>query len=302
MIGTPLFVLYPDHFQWIAWTLSLTQLLFACGMICIAQGRLKFGWPLVPLTRLTGRSFSWRNLIGFVLANAFVLLPTVLFYVFMCAAGLIHHFTDGFMALHPRGFTVEVRKYVRADGKTIQLFPMAHVAEANFYRDIANTFPTNSLILMEGVTDEKHLLQQKINYQRMARTLGLAEQHEQFEPTRGKMVMADIDVEQFTTNTLDLLNVVIRIHAQGVTADALQKVMQYPATPHFQERLFDDLLLKRNRHLLEQIQLHLPETEHIVVPWGVAHMPGVAQEIQQAGFHLTETKTYEVIKFHGHGN
>jgi hypothetical protein len=206
------------------------------------------------------------------------------------------------MMLHPGGFTVQVKKYVRDDGKTIQLFPMSHVAEADFYRDISQTFPTNSLILMEGVTDEKHLLKHKINYKRMANALGLAEQHEKFEPTRGEIVPADIDVDQFTTNTLDLLNLVILIHTSGMDAGTIQKLMQFSTAPNFQEQLLNDLLRKRNQHLLEQIQSHLPETEHIIVPWGVAHMPGIAKEIQKAGFRLEETKEYVVIRFRSAGD
>ncbi len=298
LAGYPVFFLCPGHLPQILWVMSLAQVLLGLWILREAQGRLKFGWRLVPLDRLGGRRFSWRNLIGFVLANIFGLLPAMIIYLFVCTAGLVNHFSDGFMTVHPGGFTVQVRKYVRADGKTIQLFPMAHVAEADFYRDISQTFPTNSIILMEGVTDEKHLLKHKINYQRMANALGLAEQHEKFDPTRGEIVMADIDVDQFTTNTLDLLNLIIRLHTAGVDAGTMQQLMQCSTAPDFQEQLLDDLLRKRNRHLWEQIQGHLPETEHLIVPWGVAHMPGMAREIQQAGFHLEETKEYEVIRFH----
>ena len=45
-----------------------------------------------------------------------------------------------------------------------------------------------------------------------------------------------------------------------------------------------------------------PETEHIIVPWGVAHMPGIAKEIQKAGFRLEETKEYVVIRFRSAGD
>ena len=131
----------------------------------------------------------------------------------------------------------------------------------------------------------------------MAHTLGLAEQHEKFEPTRGEMVMADIDVAQFTTNTLDLLNLVILIHSGNLDVGTLQKLMKFSVAPTFLNELFDDLLRKRNRHLLEQIQNHLPETEHLIVPWGVAHMPGIAKEIQKSGFRLAETREYVVIRF-----
>lgn len=298
LAGIPLFIFYFSHLQQIVWCMSLAQVLLGLWILQQAQGRLKFGWLLVPLDRLGLRRFSWWNLIGFVLANVFGLLPAVMIFLFVCMAGTVNHFSDGFMTVRPGGFTVQVRKYVRADGKTIQLFPMSHVAESDFYRDISQTFPTNSIILMEGVSDEKHLLKHKPNYQRMASALGLAEQHEKFNPTRGEMVMADIDVAQFTTNTLDLLNLIIRLHTAGVDAGTMQQLMQCSMAPDVQEQLLDDLLWKRNRHLLEQIQNHLPETEHLIVPWGVAHMPGIATEIQKAGFHLEETKEYDVIRFH----
>jgi hypothetical protein len=130
----------------------------------------------------------------------------------------------------------------------------------------------------------------------------LSEQHEKFQPTRGEIVPADIDVSQFTTNTLDLLNLVILIHAGNLDAATLQKVVEFSATPGLQDHLLDDLLRKRNKNLLAQIQSHLPETEHIVVPWGVAHMPEIAREIQKSGFRLLDTKEYVVIRFHGTGN
>jgi hypothetical protein len=101
----------------------------------------------------------------------------------------VDHFSGGFLALRPGGLTVQVRKYVRDDGKTIQLVPMAHIGEADFYRKVAETFPTNSIILMEGVTDWKRLITNEASYKRAAKSLGLAEQEEEFTPTRGEMVM-----------------------------------------------------------------------------------------------------------------
>ena len=123
--------------------------------------------------------------------------------------------------------SVKVRKYVRNDGKTIELFPMAHIADAGFYQKVSQTFPTNSIILMEGVTDENNLLTNKITYKRMAKTLGLAEQHEKFKPTRGEMVMADVDVDQFSHDTIDLLNLAMLVHARGLTPGNVQKLMEY---------------------------------------------------------------------------
>jgi hypothetical protein len=218
-------------------------------------------------------------------------------YLVLCAALAVNHFSEGFLALRPGGLSVQVRKYTRADGKTIQLFPMSHVGESDFYRKVAQSFPTNSIILMEGVTDEKNLLTNKITYKRMAISLGLAEQHEAFNPTQGEMVRADVDVEQFTTNTIGLLNLAMLIHSKGLNAETLLEMLRFSPSPHYEEDLLDDLLRKRNRHLLEELQTRLSETEHIIVPWGAAHMPEIAAKIQKAGFRLVETRDYLVIQF-----
>ena len=73
--------------------------------------------------------------------------------------------------------------------------------------------------------------------------------------------------------------------------------MQYPTPPGTEYQLFDDLLTKRNAHLLEKIRDQLPLSETLIVPWGAAHMPGLAKEIQKTGFRLDATEDYTVIQF-----
>ncbi len=108
-----------------------------------------------------------------------------------------------------------------------------------------------------------------------------------------------MDVEQFTTNTIDFLNLVTLIHSKGLNAENMLKMTQFSPPPHFEEQLFEDILKKRNRHVLDEIQSRLFESENIIVPWGVAHNPGIAKEIQKSGFRLLETREYVVIRF-GH--
>jgi hypothetical protein len=76
--------------------------------------------------------------------------------------------------------------------------------------------------------------------------------------------------------------------------------MQF-SPPHFEEQLFDDLLRKRNRHLLGEIRARLSEADLIIVPWGVAHMPEIAREIQKLGFRLEETQDLTVIRLRSAG-
>jgi hypothetical protein len=186
---------------------------------------------------------------------------------------------------------------VRQDGKAIQLFPMAHVGDARFYRSISAAFPTNSVVLLEGVSDQKNLLTNRITYTRMASSLGVAEQQKEFRPTQGQLVRADIDVDQFAVNTIGFLNLVMLLHSKGITRDSLLALMQFSPPPGFEQQLWDDLLHKRNRHLLDEIETRLAQSDILIVPWGAAHMPGISKEIQKAGFHLNESREFVVIRF-----
>ena len=67
----------------------------------------------------------------------------------------------------------------------------------------------------------------------------------------------------------------MRIHSKGLNVATLVELMEYSPPPGFEKELFDDLLRKRNRHLLDEVKARLPETENIVVPWGAAHMPEI---------------------------
>ena len=281
----------------VSWLISLAQVLLGLSVLYCVQDGFKLRWPLVPEAWLEDRRFSWLNLSGFLLVNALVLLPLVLVYLALCAHLAVDHFSDGFVALRPGGLIVQVRKYVRNDGKTIQLVPMSHIGEPDFYRKLSQSFPTNSLILMEGVTDDRNLLTNQISYKRAATSLGLVEQQNDFKPRRSNWVRADVDVEQFSTNTIAFLNLVMLLHSQGIKPKTILPLMQYSPTPHFQEQLFDDLLKKRNRRLLDEVQSRLQDSENLIVPWGAAHMPGIARELQKSGFSVAETREYTAIRF-----
>jgi len=190
----PLAIYFPGRLERLAWIISFCQVALGLGILCRVQGGFTLRWPLVADNRLGSRGFGWLNLSGFLLVNVFVLLPAVLVYLAVCAVLAVDHFSEGFLALRPGGIRVRVRQYVRQDGKTIRLVPMAHVGEAAFYRQVSQSFPTNAVVLMEGVTDTRNLLTNKITYRRMAASLGLAEQQKEFKPARVELVRADVDV------------------------------------------------------------------------------------------------------------
>jgi hypothetical protein len=300
LLFAPLMIYAYGWLRQVAIGLSVCQIILGLSILYWSRGGLKFRWPLVAQEQLGVRRFSWRNLAGFVLANVFLLLPAVTIYLLVCASLAVGHFTDGFLALRPGGLTAQVRKYVRNDGKSIQLFPMSHVADAAFYKEVSQSFPSNSIVLMEGVSDEKNLMTNHITYKRMATALGLSEQHEEFKETQGhgEFVRADVDIQQFSTNTIGMLNLVMLLHAKGLNVETLLKLRASSEPTEVQEQLIDDLLTKRNKHLLQEIQARLSQSEILIVPWGAMHMPEIAKEIQKSGFRLEESKDYVVIRFH----
>jgi hypothetical protein len=129
--------------------------------------------------------------------------------------------------------------------------------------------------------------------------LHLAEQHEAFDLQQGELVRADVDVSDFSSNTIVLLNLVSLIHSEGVNVHTLSLMMGYTPSPDVEQQLLDDLLLGRNRHVLGVLRERLPAADNFVIPWGAAHMPGLASEIQKAGFHLVESREFVAIRFGG---
>jgi hypothetical protein len=305
LIAAACFATLPTAIYAYRWILR-ADLIAACLTVALSLGLLrwlhagwKFRWPLVADRHLGTRSFSWWNLVAFVLLNLFVVLPATVAYVGGCASLAVSHFTDGFVALRPGGVVLQARKYVRDDGRTIVLFPMSHIAESDFYRSVEQSVTSNSVVLLEGVKDSQNLLTNHISYQRAAKALHLAEQHEDFDPKQGRLVPADVDVQEFTSNTIAVLNLVTLVHSQGLNAHTLSLLLQFSPSEEVEQQLLEDLLLKRNRHLLQELFARLPEADSFIIPWGAAHMAGLAKEIQKSGFHLVGTRDFVSIRFGG---
>jgi hypothetical protein len=285
------------HLPLVSWVFSACQV----ALILLMLKRMRWSpgrwWPLIPEGLIQKRQFSLGKTCRFLLLNVFVILPAVLVYVVASAGVAIHHFSEGFVSLRSDGIRVQVRKYARDDGKTVLLVPMSHIGEPEFYHSLSESFPKSSTILMEGVTDDQNLLTNRISYRRTAASLGLAAQEKQFKPNPTQIVRADIDVSEFSPNTLGFLNLVMLFHSRGLNAMSVLQLMQTPQPPGFERKLFGDLLGKRNSHLLEVLGQQLSQSNELIVPWGAAHMPGIAQGIQKLGFRPVSTKEYVAIRF-----
>ncbi len=291
----PLFIYFYEHAALVAWIASLGQLLLAAFIIHRLHGGWKVRWPLFPESWLVDRRFSWGNLATVTLAGLLLVLPALVLYTAFSAKLAIEHFTDGFVIVRPAGISMQVRNYVRDDGKKIMLVPMSHVGEPDFYQALSASFPADSVVLMEGVSDRQKIAAIHSDYSKMATALGGVEQAQVFKP-QGELVAADVDMSSFSPETLGMLKTAMLLHAKGVTAETLPILMK-PTPPGLEKQLMDDILTKRNHHLLGVIKERLPTSDNIVIPWGAAHMPEVAREIGKLGFRPVETREFLAIRF-----
>lgn len=292
-------ILICEYLHWAAfdWLGSWLQLALGLLLLRWTNGSWKFRWPLVAERHFRARPFSWKHLLVFVLLNFLVLAPAVLAYCGGCAGFALSHFSSGFAKLRPYGIVLQARKYARADGRTVILIPMSHIAEPDFYRRVTQAVTSNSVVLLEGVTDDHNLLANKLSYRRSAKALHLAEQHDDLHLEQGTLIRADVDVSDFSTNTIAILNLVTLIHTRGLNAQTLMQLAQFNPPPDVEEALYNDLLLHRNDRLLREFRNQLPHTDTVVIPWGAAHMPGISRAIQQSGFRLAATCNLVSIRF-----
>lgn len=294
VIVLPMIVFFYKHAAWIGVGVSVLQVLLAVWAIRWLKKGSESKGVLVPTARLTDKPFSWAHFAGMILTGLMVIIPALALYTFCSAKFAVTHFSAGFVNLSMAGLSMEVRDYIREDGKKITLVPMSHIGESSFYESLAVSFPHDSIVLMEGVSDRKKVVKTVSNYSKMAQSLGLVEQQEVFKP-QGEIVAADIDISDFSSETLEMLKSVMLLHSKGVTPETMPILMK-PASPGL-EKLMEDILDKRNEHLLKVLYERLPDSNHFIVPWGAAHMPGISVDIEKAGFRIASRRPYLAVRF-----
>lgn len=294
----PLISIYHySHLGIINLGVSVVQLATGVWMVRALQGGWQWRWPWIRAEHLMERPLRWPRLMAFFVLNGGVLLPAIVIYLAFCVHLAVDHFTAGFLRADTGGLTAIAKKYTRADGEVIQLIPMMHIGESRFYDELSRSVPTNSIILLEGVSDRKGRLKNELSYERVAKSMGLEEQKDEFDPARGHPRNADIDVSEFSAKTLELLNLVVAYHAKGASPELIRELMEKGQDPAALQGLWNDLLTMRNEHLLKEIRRALKEDAPLWVPWGAAHMPGISQGLEAEGFRVVERTPHRILHF-----
>ncbi len=265
-------VLYTFWANLIAWPFSVTGGPLASLPLDLLQVAV-FGLAIFLVRRRTGRLYLRaadlpvkthllrRTLIAFgaVVAALIVAVPVL---GAVALAAQVGKQTDGYLRFTSKG--VEASEAVLTKGdKTVRLVGMIHIGAGKFYRDLFASFPPQSLVLVEGVSDRQGRLKGKFSYGRIAAALGLDEQSgiqaewmksanaapagagassgapssgapstgasssvggTPVAPGRPTVLRADIDVSDFSDTTVKFLGEVGNIYASPSIWEAFRRI------------------------------------------------------------------------------
>jgi hypothetical protein len=270
--------------------------------------------------------FSLKNTLVFGAVNLFVIPVALALLVLYTANSYMAEYTSGFMRLAPGGLYMTDRVYRRGD-RTIRLAGMIHVGEKKYYDELAGSVAQGrTIVLAEGVTDEKNLLRNRLDYGRVAGFLGLTSQEKMH--FRGKLIgpealdepqapcggagekertgpadilRADVDISAFRPPTILLLNTMGKhlqeSHSLVKGLLAVNAWAEKNITREMNDVIMDDILYRRNREVIRYLGKALARYDTVVIPWGAMHMKEIEEEVLKRGYRLQEERERVSIDF-----
>jgi len=225
-------------------------------------------------------------------------------------AATLERATNGFMRFDLRGVVASEREYARGD-RRVRLVGLMHVGEDDAYRDLVASFEDGDVILAEGVSDRDGRLREGLAYERMAQPLGLVVQpsleqalsdleDEGASPESGpQIVHADVDLDDLSDETIAFLRALSQVFASADLSTGLARARELVATldAAAERRVVQDLVERRNAHLIDELDAALPEHPSIIVPWGALHLPAIEQALLDRGFEKTAEHSRRLVRY-----
>ncbi len=208
--------------------------------------------------------------------------------------------TDGFVRFDLQGVSLADRRFER-DGQEVRLVGMMHIGEGDSYAALVQSFVGGStVVLAEGVTDSEGLMEAPLSYEGVAQALGLDTQNEieayLGEPETEELTQwpvvhhADLDLSDFHPESVALLESIAGVWDGDDPRAALRELVRRHDEDPEQWAVFrEDVLTRRNLHLLGQLREALTEYERVIVPWGALHQPFVQRQTLEMGFEPTSS-------------
>lgn len=275
------------------------------AQLLLGLGIAVWAWhAFLPAPFAGRRAFSWRH----VLLNGVPLLalavPAIVLWWIVAVARQLEVLDGGFMLFHWNRLEMKTKKYTRADGKEIDLVPMIHIGESGFYGKVAASFPADTVVLTEGVTDRDRQAPH-LDYTPVASAMGLVSQsgefHDLARQTQAEIRPADVDYADFTPGTREMIGLVARFAENPDRPHYAAFVQEWrrraEADPGLPQRFLDEILTVRNAHVLKEAEAALPNTGRVVLPWGALHMPGLEAGVLKMGFQPAETRSLDALHY-----
>jgi hypothetical protein len=278
---------------------------------------------LMPETAFAAPAFGWKNTAGFAVVTVAILPFFLVLLTLFSADTWAQQNTAGFMRVAPDGVHMLEKVYRRGE-KTVRLVAMVHIGEKQYYQGLSRQQSQGrAIVLAEGVTDEKQLLKNRLDYGSLAGYVGLVPQRDQLmykgrliddgqlEEQQGSasdarngepdIVRADVDLSSFRPTTVWFIEELAKQMKHGRTLrEQLLGCMEWwnkSVTPEMQETIVDDLLHKRNRELIRHFDSAVKRYDTIIIPWGAMHMAEIEPEVVKQGFHLQQTYDHVSVHF-----
>ena len=242
------------------------------------------------------RSVAW-------VGGSFTVVPTFIgLYLVANTAWAVSYSTSDFVRVNVQGISFARKTYVQ-DDRTVDLIAMVHIGEPDAYDTLFGPLRglEDAVVLSEGVSDKDGLLSNiGGSYEGAAENLGLKVQGSMNDLTGLPDQNADVDVNTFHPQTLELLGIIFQIYGGGSTETAVANYLSFWSehqsdAQDILDQLMADILLSRNTHLLGEIDA--ATASHVVVPWGALHMAEVGPSLEDRGWTHQNTERVELIRW-----
>jgi hypothetical protein len=281
------------------WQLAALQGGFLAWAAVLLQ--IRGGRPWLRVGALRGPAFSWWSSLRFACGSV-ALLPAVALAFAVLIGACITRFTGGYLALHPGGFDLMERTFVKGDQR-VRLVGMMHLGDQAAYGRLVRGFEGEGIaVLAEGVTDRQGLLGGHLRYKQVAARAGLDAQQDLLTYCPGLyLVHADVDLSEMHPQTVEALRHAERLFERLDLASLREWfAWSQTVTPEFQEIFWEDVLERRNaevlRHLDDTLALAWPE---VIIPWGAGHMPDLDAAVRARGFTVEREHRHRLVGWGG---
>jgi hypothetical protein len=117
--------------------------------------------------------------------------------------------------------------------------------------------------------------------------------------SRPRVIHTDVDMRDFSPETLDFLRRVSQVFASGDLTTGVSRA--HELSKRFDARagarILRDLLERRNDHLVDQLDAALPQHRSIIVPWGALHLPTIERALVERGFERTSEHSRRFVRY-----